>query len=85
MKGGIELEPGKTKPAGLIEYCGLCGWALALAHAKSGNAAMISGYLGKSDVFDEAILRFASAYAEQTYRDHDAFAEAARRGEVEVA
>lgn len=85
MKGGIELEPGKTKPAGLIEYCGLCGWALALAHAKSGDAAMISGYLGRSDAFDQAILRFASAYAEQTHRDYEAFADAARRGEVEVA
>lgn len=85
MKGGIELEPGKTKPSGLIEYCGLCGWALALAHAKSGDAAMISGYLGKSDVFDEAMLGFATAYAEQTQKDYDAFAGAARRGEVEVA
>jgi len=85
MKGGIELEPGKTKPAGLVEYCGLCGWALALAHAKSGDAAMISGYLGKSDAFDQAMLRFASAYADLTLRDHAAFAEAARRGEVEVA
>ncbi len=36
----------------------LCGWALARAHARSGDAAMIAGYLGKSDVFDEAIARF---------------------------
>lgn len=85
MKGGIELEPGKTRPAGLIEYCGLCGWALALAHAKSGDAATISGYLGKSDVFDEAMLSFAIAYAEQTRRDYEAFDAAARRGAVEVA
>lgn len=85
MKGGIELEPGKTKPAGLIEYCGLCGWALALAHAKSGDAAMIGGYLGKSGVFDQAMMDFARAYSEQTERDYEVFASAARRGEIDVA
>jgi len=50
-----------------------------LAHAKSGDAALISGYLGKSDVFDESMLSFASAYSNQTSRDYEAFAAAARR------
>lgn len=85
MKGGIELEMGQTPPAAFSEYCGVCGWALALAHAKSGDAAMIAGYLGKSESFDDALVRFATAYAEQTVRDHDAFAAAARSGRVEVA
>src|SRR5262249_3952172 len=43
-------------------YSGWCGWALARAHAKSGDAAMISGYLGSNDRFDKAIAKFASAY-----------------------
>ncbi|MDM0104646.1 DUF2252 domain-containing protein [Variovorax sp. J22R24] len=85
MKGGVELKMGETTPAAFAEYCGLCGWALALAHAKSGDAAMIAGYLGKSEAFDDALVRFAAGYAEQTRRDHEAFAAAARRGEVEVA
>lgn len=85
MKGGIELEPGATSPAGLVEYAKICGWALALAHAKSGDAAMIGGYLGKSDVFDEALVNFAAAYAVQTRTDHEAFAQAARDGLIEVA
>jgi uncharacterized protein (DUF2252 family) len=85
MKGGIELEPGATSPAGLVEYARLCGWALALAHAKSGDAATIGGYLGKSDVFDEALVEFAAAYAVQTKLDHEAFARAAREGAIEVA
>ncbi|MDN8612593.1 DUF2252 domain-containing protein [Variovorax ginsengisoli] len=85
MKGGVELEPGQTTQAGFIEYCRLCGWALALAHAKSGDAAMIGGYLGKSDVFDDALVAFATAYGAQTEADHARFAAAAREGLVEVA
>lgn len=85
MKGSIELEPGATSPAVFAEYCGICGWALALAHAKSGDAAMIGGYLGKSDVFDDAMVCFAGAYAEQTHHDYNTFAAAAREGVVEVA
>ena len=85
MKGGFELEPEVTSPAAFVEYCSLCGWALALAHAKSGDAAAIGGYLGKSDVFDDAIMRFAAAYAEQTRRDHEDFAKAAHDGTIEVA
>ncbi|MDM0024332.1 DUF2252 domain-containing protein [Variovorax saccharolyticus] len=85
MKGGIDLAPDVTSPGGLVEYCKLCGWALALAHAKSGDAAMIGGYLGKSDAFDDALVEFAAAYAAQTRADHERFAEAAKEGLVEVA
>ena len=49
----------------LDEYCALRGWALALAHAKSGDAAMIAGYVGKSEALDEALTKFAFAYSEQ--------------------
>jgi uncharacterized protein (DUF2252 family) len=55
---------------GFIEYSKFCGWALARAHARSGDPAMISGYLGKKDVFDQAIAAFAETYADQTERDH---------------
>jgi uncharacterized protein (DUF2252 family) len=85
MKGGLVLERGTTGPVGLLEYCKLCGWALALAHAKSGDAAMIGGYLGKSDVFDDAIVEFSAAYARQTRADHASFEAAAREGSIEVA
>jgi Uncharacterized protein conserved in bacteria (DUF2252) len=56
----------------------LCGWALALAHAKSGDAAMIAGYAGRSDALDAALATFAFAYAEQTERDYDALKKAAK-------
>ena len=86
MKGGIEFEAGDRKGIpGFIEYCGLCGWALALAHAKSGDAAMIAGYCGKSSALDEAMAKFALAYAKQTDRDHETLDKARRSGRIRVA
>jgi len=85
MKGGVELEPGKAKVRNLPEYAKLCGWALALAHAKSGDPALIAGYAGKSEALDEAVARFAVAYADQTERDHAALEKAARARRIPVA
>jgi len=65
-------------------YGKICGWALARAHARSGDPAMISGYLGNSDVFDHAIVRFAAAYADQTETDHRTLRKAVRAGRIEV-
>jgi uncharacterized protein (DUF2252 family) len=83
MKGGVEFDPKRVNQ--LPEYCKLCGWALALAHAKSGDPAAIAGYLGKSDGMDEAVARFAAAYAEQTDRDYDALVKAAKEKRIRVA
>jgi uncharacterized protein (DUF2252 family) len=86
MKGGLSLKEGDRKTLdGLSRYCGLCGWALALAHAKSGDAAMISGYCGTGDALPDAIGKFSLAYLEQTERDHGALETAARRGRIPVA
>ena len=54
----------------LAAYATLCGRTLARAHARSGDAALLAGYMGKSDVLDDALANFAMAYAEQTKRDH---------------
>jgi uncharacterized protein (DUF2252 family) len=85
MKGGLEFDPDKIKIEKMPEYCKLCGWALALAHAKSSDAAMISGYLGKSDEFDQAMVEFAFAYADQTEQDYQALDAAAASGRIKVA
>jgi uncharacterized protein (DUF2252 family) len=61
-----------------IEYIKLCGWALALAHSRTGDAGRIAGYLGKNDTFDQAIAKFAVDYADQTDRDHAVFVKAIR-------
>ncbi len=82
MKGGVTVDPAVNRPAGVIEYTALCGWALALAHARSGDASMISGYLGGGDAFDEAVTSFAVDYADQTERDHEALVKAVKDGRV---
>jgi len=79
MKGGITLEPGVGRPEGLVLYTRLCARALALAHARSGDAAAIAGYLGTTDQFDRAIESFAATYADQTERDPRSRAAASRR------
>jgi uncharacterized protein (DUF2252 family) len=69
----------------MLQYAKLCGWALARAHARSGEPAAISGYLGKSDKFDKAIAKFAMAYADQTERDHKLLKKAVRDGKLEAS
>lgn len=71
-------------PSVMLQYAELCGYTLAHAHARSGESAKISGYLGKSDKFDEAIADFSVAYADQSERDHDALLKAVRAGKLEV-
>ena len=61
-----------------------CGYTLALSHARSGDAAMIGGYLGKSDSFDKAIAAFSTAYADQNEKDHDALKHAIRDGKIKA-
>ena len=77
--------PVEGAPAEALErYADICGWVLARAHAKSGDAATISGYLGKRDKFDLALGKFAVAYADQTERDHAALTKAVRSGRIEA-
>jgi uncharacterized protein (DUF2252 family) len=85
MKGGVEFDPQKVKIKNIPQYTSLCGWALALAHAKSGDAATISGYVGKGSELDKALARFAFAYADQTEKDFQALTEAAKSGRITVA
>jgi len=85
MKGGVEFDPKTVKLENMPQYSALCAWALALAHAKSGDAAMIAGYAGNSEELDEAMVNFAFAYADQTEKDFNALAEAAKNGRIKVA
>ena len=82
MKFSLPVE---GMPADQLErYAEVCGSILARAHAKSGDAATISGYLGKSENFDKAIAALSIAYADQTERDHATLVKAARSGKVEA-
>jgi uncharacterized protein (DUF2252 family) len=80
MKYGIDIAG--LRPTGMKLYAEVCSWALARAHARSGNPAEIAGYLGRGARFDDAIAAFGVAYADQTERDHAALAAAVRAGKL---
>ena len=71
-------------PGNMLGFARNCGWALARAHARSGDPAIISGYIGKGKVFPEAIARFAEIYADQNQADHKKLVEAIREGLIEA-
>jgi uncharacterized protein (DUF2252 family) len=65
-------------------YATWCGRALALSHARSGSSVLLTGYMGKSDTFDQAIASFSLAYADQNEKDHTALDRAVRKGKVKA-
>jgi uncharacterized protein (DUF2252 family) len=81
-KGKIDIET--LGPTRLAAYAGLCGKTLAFAHARSGDAMAIRGYIGDDRSFDQAIVAYAERYAELTARDHAQLCEAIRDGAIEA-
>jgi uncharacterized protein (DUF2252 family) len=86
-----QLRDAKIKPLvetfnrGMLEtYAEACGWALARAHGRASHPWLISGYIGTSDAFDEAMGSFAVAYADQAERDHAALKAAVSAGRIQV-
>ena len=82
MKGSALVE--QMSPLALTFYAGICGWTLARAHARSGDAVALSAYLGKSAKFDQLITDFSARYADQNERDYEAFTEAIRSGRLQA-
>ncbi len=85
LKDGRLADIGARLEAALPFYAALCGRTLARAHGRSGDPAMVAGYLGAGTVFDEAIAAFALAYADQTETDWQAFVAAIRAGRIVAA
>ena len=79
-KGSALVEV--MQPNGMTAYAEICGWALAHAHARSGDAVAIAAYLGSGDVFDRALTEFAETYADQNERDYAAFKDAVDTGRM---
>jgi uncharacterized protein (DUF2252 family) len=79
-KASAEIE--QMLPEGMGVYGRMCGWTLARAHARTGDRIAIAAYLGSSDRFDQAILGFSQAYAEQNERDYRALQSAVEAGRV---
>jgi hypothetical protein len=82
MKGSIDVPT--LRPPGLSFYGGLCAWALARAHARTGDGVAIASYLGTSDTFDGAIADFAETYADVNERDHAAYVAAIEAGRISM-
>ena len=82
MKMKIDLE--NMSKCDWLEYVEICGWTLARAHARTGDAAVIGGYLGTNDAFDLALAKFAASYADQAERDHTTLVKAIRAGRVKA-
>ncbi len=80
MKGSVDIT--KLQPVGLGFYAGICGWALARAHARSGDAVAIAAYLGTGDTFDGAIADFSETYADVNEQDHKTYVQAIEAGRV---
>ncbi len=80
----LSVNIASLNPQRFIDYCRLCGWTLARAHARSGDPAQISGYLGRGDSFERAIADFAEKYADQTGQDHAALVAEVQSGRIPV-
>lgn len=82
MKVSAEVET--FRPQTLTAYATACGWALARAHAKGGDAATIAGYVGNNERLDDSLVLYAKAYAIQMERDFAAFQKAIRTGRLKA-
>ncbi len=82
MKGSVLVE--MMTPVVLGFYAGICGWTLARAHARSGDAVKLAVYLGKSDKFDRSITDFSVRYADQNEQDFEAFKSAILSGRIDA-
>ena len=79
-KASAEIE--LMDAPGLRAYGRVCGWTLARAHARSGDRIATAAYLGSGDSFDQAMVSFAEAYADQNERDHRALQDAVASGRI---
>ncbi|MFH0968368.1 MAG: DUF2252 family protein [Methanobacteriota archaeon] len=82
MKYLFDIE--SFSPPETLQYAQICGWTLARAHARGGGAAVISGYIGNSELFDKVLVSFARDYANQNAQDYERFVEAVQNGEIVV-
>jgi uncharacterized protein (DUF2252 family) len=82
MKGSAVVDA--MAPVTLRYYAQICGWTLARAHARSGDAVAMIAYLGHSDAFDRSIVDFSERYADQNEKDYEEFVGAVKSGRLEA-
>ena len=83
---GVKIKPQVElyRPGTMCDYARLTGWALARAHARSGDPALLSGYVGGGQHLADALADFALAYERQNAADHQALLQALRDGRLEA-
>jgi len=82
MKGGISVGGDGINSKVFPDFAKLFGWALANAHARSGDPAVLAGYCGKSEVLDDALVEFSIAYSKQNEEDYHTFLRAIQSGKI---
>lgn len=87
-----QLRDAKVKPVleimkaeNMADYAKACGWALARAHARSGDPSLLSGYIGKGNEFANAIAKFSILYADQNEADYHKMLCAIKEGKLPIA
>jgi hypothetical protein len=82
--GKGKIDAATLDPERLAAYAGLCGKTLAFAHARSGDAMMIHGYIDSGKTFDDVMVEYAERYADITTKDHARLCEAIDDGAIEA-
>lgn len=85
MKGGISVGGDGINTKVFPDFAKLFGWALANAHARSGDPAMLAGYCGQGKALDDALVKFSIAYSKQNEADYDTFLRAIKSGKISCA
>jgi len=85
MKGGISIGEEDIPTKEFPDFAKLFGWALANAHARSGDPAVLAGYCGKGEALDDAMVNFSIAYSKQNEADYDTFLRAIKSGKISSA
>jgi hypothetical protein len=85
MKGGILVGGDGINSKVFPDFAKLFGWALANAHARSGDPAVLAGYCGKSEALDDALVEFSIAYSKQNEVDYHTFLKAIQSGKISCA
>jgi uncharacterized protein (DUF2252 family) len=85
MKGGISVGGDGINTKVFPDFAKLFGWALANAHARSGDAAVLAGYCGQGEALDDALVKFSIAYSKQNEADYDTFLRSIKSGKISCA
>jgi hypothetical protein len=69
----VMVDVERMSKSQLMAYGKACAEVLARAHARSGAAAEISGYIGKGTAFGSAMYEFADWYRRLSSSDYEAY------------